>query len=426
MIGSNGIEGGHGPTTIPLQRALSSRLHRSHAGRSLPTASRHGVLPPCPGRPGSQCIVSGPRFSGPRLGRAAFRSRPATAPVGPRAAAVCGGVLRIVPRSRDDRRGPARLRSADRRRRHARNDRAIVSKSRRPRPWRDDTVMAGFYIQNNAGISLQCFAWGLVFGLGSLYECLSNGIILARSSDTWRRRCCGELLDIRDVTGPVQTLGGRSLRRGRFCRPRLRAHRHAGTDKARFAPSRGDQRTADGRRRGAPVRPRGLRGRLYLAFSIALRRQGGCRCGLYRDPGGLPHAGRKTTSRRSHDGMILDSLSGEPFGRRSDSGRNSRAVVSGDPRPDRRGNPAHPVPIVLASAAGLLPCWGILNVWLSEAEASFSASWGLVVLDFSSCPSSSWFPGRRRSCPLSWASSCLAGGRQRVGFSSPWIKSLPF
>jgi uncharacterized membrane protein SpoIIM required for sporulation len=40
------------------------------------------------------------------------------------------------------------------------------------------TVKTGFYIQHNASIGLQCFAGGLVFGLGSLYELLSNGIIL--------------------------------------------------------------------------------------------------------------------------------------------------------------------------------------------------------------------------------------------------------
>jgi uncharacterized membrane protein SpoIIM required for sporulation len=43
---------------------------------------------------------------------------------------------------------------------------------------RNDTAMTGFYIQHNASIGLQCFAWGLFFGLGSLYELLSNGIIL--------------------------------------------------------------------------------------------------------------------------------------------------------------------------------------------------------------------------------------------------------
>jgi uncharacterized membrane protein SpoIIM required for sporulation len=43
---------------------------------------------------------------------------------------------------------------------------------------RDDTAMAGFYIQHNTTIGLQCFAWGILLGLGSLYQLLSNGIVL--------------------------------------------------------------------------------------------------------------------------------------------------------------------------------------------------------------------------------------------------------
>jgi uncharacterized membrane protein SpoIIM required for sporulation len=43
---------------------------------------------------------------------------------------------------------------------------------------RDDTAMAGFYIQHNTSIGLQCFAWGILLGLGSLYQLLSNAIIL--------------------------------------------------------------------------------------------------------------------------------------------------------------------------------------------------------------------------------------------------------
>ena len=43
---------------------------------------------------------------------------------------------------------------------------------------RSDTMMAGFYIWHNAGIGLRCFAWGIVFGLGSLKELLYEGIIL--------------------------------------------------------------------------------------------------------------------------------------------------------------------------------------------------------------------------------------------------------
>jgi uncharacterized membrane protein SpoIIM required for sporulation len=43
---------------------------------------------------------------------------------------------------------------------------------------RNDTVMAGFYIQHNASIGIKCFAWGLLLGLGSLLELISNGVIL--------------------------------------------------------------------------------------------------------------------------------------------------------------------------------------------------------------------------------------------------------
>jgi uncharacterized membrane protein SpoIIM required for sporulation len=41
---------------------------------------------------------------------------------------------------------------------------------------RNDATMAGFYILNNARIGLQCYAWGLLLGMGSLYVLLSEGI----------------------------------------------------------------------------------------------------------------------------------------------------------------------------------------------------------------------------------------------------------
>ena len=41
-----------------------------------------------------------------------------------------------------------------------------------------DTAMAGFYIMHNAGIGLSCYAWGLFFGLGSLWTLASNAITL--------------------------------------------------------------------------------------------------------------------------------------------------------------------------------------------------------------------------------------------------------
>ncbi|MFM7592094.1 MAG: stage II sporulation protein M [Isosphaeraceae bacterium] len=43
---------------------------------------------------------------------------------------------------------------------------------------RNDSIMAGFYIRNNAGIGLQCFGWGLAFGLGSVYILCSNALQL--------------------------------------------------------------------------------------------------------------------------------------------------------------------------------------------------------------------------------------------------------
>ena len=39
-------------------------------------------------------------------------------------------------------------------------------------------MMAGFYIIHNAGIGLSCYAWGLAFGLGSLWTLASNAIAL--------------------------------------------------------------------------------------------------------------------------------------------------------------------------------------------------------------------------------------------------------
>lgn len=43
---------------------------------------------------------------------------------------------------------------------------------------RDDALMAGFYIQHNASIGLQCYAWGLTFGLGTLTVLFDNAKVL--------------------------------------------------------------------------------------------------------------------------------------------------------------------------------------------------------------------------------------------------------
>lgn len=40
------------------------------------------------------------------------------------------------------------------------------------------TAMAGFYVHHNVGIALQCFARGILFGLGTIYTLLFNGIAI--------------------------------------------------------------------------------------------------------------------------------------------------------------------------------------------------------------------------------------------------------
>lgn len=44
------------------------------------------------------------------------------------------------------------------------------------------TAMAGFYVQHNAGIALDCFGRGILFGLGTVYTLIENGIALGAIS----------------------------------------------------------------------------------------------------------------------------------------------------------------------------------------------------------------------------------------------------
>jgi uncharacterized membrane protein SpoIIM required for sporulation len=41
-----------------------------------------------------------------------------------------------------------------------------------------DTMMAGFYVHNNVGIALRCFACGIFFGLGSAFFLVQNGLAI--------------------------------------------------------------------------------------------------------------------------------------------------------------------------------------------------------------------------------------------------------
>ncbi len=44
------------------------------------------------------------------------------------------------------------------------------------RPFGDDALMAGFYVNNNVGIALRCFAMGVFGGLGSAFYLVQNGL----------------------------------------------------------------------------------------------------------------------------------------------------------------------------------------------------------------------------------------------------------
>lgn len=41
-----------------------------------------------------------------------------------------------------------------------------------------DAAMAGFYVRNNVGIAFRCFATGILFGLGSIFFLVYNGLVI--------------------------------------------------------------------------------------------------------------------------------------------------------------------------------------------------------------------------------------------------------
>ena len=103
-------------------------------------------------------------------------------------------------------------------------------------------MMAGFYIRNNAGIGLRCFAWGIVFGLGSLNELLFEGIYLGAVFGYMATRPHAiNFLHVRDGAFVVRADGDRALRRRRTAHG-LGAGRHQG--QSRLASLRREAATA--------------------------------------------------------------------------------------------------------------------------------------------------------------------------------------
>ena len=44
------------------------------------------------------------------------------------------------------------------------------------------SVMAGFYVRNNVGIALKCFAIGILLGIGTAYDLLFNGVVIGATA----------------------------------------------------------------------------------------------------------------------------------------------------------------------------------------------------------------------------------------------------
>ncbi len=55
-----------------------------------------------------------------------------------------------------------------------------------------DWAMFGFYIRNNIGISFQCFAAGIVFGIGSMFFLVFNGVMIGAIAGYLTERGLGE------------------------------------------------------------------------------------------------------------------------------------------------------------------------------------------------------------------------------------------
>ena len=130
--------------------------------------------------------------------------------------------------------------------------------------------MAGFYIPHNAGIGLRCFAWGIVFGLGSLKELLFEGIFLgtvfghmATTPHALNFYTFVTAHSSFELTAIVLS-GAAGLA------PGLGTGRHAGAIARFLVAPRGGQLAAGGRRGRRAVCPRRTGRRLHLGIVVAL------------------------------------------------------------------------------------------------------------------------------------------------------------
>ncbi len=80
----------------------------------------------------------------------------------------------------------------------------------------NDWTMFGFYIMNNIGIAFQCYVTGVVFGLGSLFYLVSNGVFGGRLPDTSLLAAMARLLYFHRHSLGIRGDRDRHLRRRRI------------------------------------------------------------------------------------------------------------------------------------------------------------------------------------------------------------------
>ena len=88
-------------------------------------------------------------------------------------------------------------------------------------------MMAGFYIQHNTSIGLRCFAWGILFGIGSLYQLSSMRSSSARHLAHGDETSRPEFLYFRDCAFVLRTDRDRGLG-ARRASTGLGTYRHPG------------------------------------------------------------------------------------------------------------------------------------------------------------------------------------------------------
>ena len=226
--------------------------------------------------------------------------------------------------------------------------------------------MTGFYINHNAAIGLKCYAYGLTFGIMTIYELCFQALVLGTMFGYMATTpMAANFYEFVTAHGPFEltaiVLSGAAGMRLGWGLIDTKGQRRIDS----LAP-RGARLAADGRRGDLPVRARGVRRGLRLGLPAPLLRQGGHRRG--RAPWRWsPTSGRRSggRSRPAEPPRPEQPIAGAPPWPSTGPCPDPRAILPGDPRP---GAGRHPPPAADDRAdggAGDRPLGGPEFAWLS-------------------------------------------------------------